>query len=429
MTFLNGRNKIKPKRVSFRLFFMCVLYVGVSNKSFSFSLDFGFIQSFEKSSNFLKVPDVQADGQFEETIRTSSVYFKLDEDISYIKSNIDLNISYLDFEKGLASNVTRNTLSSDLLWVVTKNRYFWYLKDVYSQTRTDATELITETNTQNVNQFMAGPKFVWQVGDSALNLEFYIINYDYSVTDNDTTSVTSNIDWVRKVSGGISLSLRYSTEYISYDSSHTLEDYDKSTLGINFEYKRVANYLNAFLGKTLLNNTDGGTTTTASLLYTRQLTRYSSLGFNYSNNLSNENDSIDTQGTAISGVFFDKRYSVTYKKNNRGSGYDMKYEEYQKDDYDSVDEDKRVISQIVLFKNLSARSRVSVTYSDTSLQVVDSDDQDYEDDAYERKVGYQKLFNNKLTMNLFVSEVLVKSDLYVRQYFDKRIGISFSIAR
>lgn len=397
---------------------------------FAFNLDMSFSQAVTKSSNFLHIPEINKDQILEETINTSSVNVKLNEDSSEFNTTFDLNLSYLDYDSNIIGDVTRNSLKSSVLWIITPKHYSWYFEDNYTQTQTDPSKVFSEANLQNVNQFVTGPELEWEIGDSVLHLDSYLYDYDFSQTDNDNSNVVSHLTWGKKIITGMMLDLTYSTKFVSYEDPDQFDDYNQSTAGVSLKYKRNINNYDVFYGKTILNR-DGVLDqrfTDAHFIFSRQLSRYSVLSINYSNKISDSSGSLDEFGTSLDSVFVDENSSISYSRSSGTFGLELLYVDQNKNDTDSSDIDQRIVQSIVLSRKMAARSQFLVSYSDTN-HLVDNSVVSYEDDFYESKLEYVKRFNNKITLKVFVSDLFVKSNDVARQYVDKRAGLTFAISR
>jgi len=425
MMFQIGHDIIKRKWLSLSVNLVTISMLSfMIDSALAITLDAGVLQTIETRSNLHHVPEDAVVGPREEIISTSSVYLKFNEDTSDLKSNVDLNVSYIDFKKNESPDVIRNSLKADALWQITRGHYSWFFMDNISQTRVDSLISFSESNTQNVNEFVTGPKLEWDAGNSTIKLNVFLSTYDYSVTADDTTSIVSDFDWIRSVSAGIKMSLKYTAKVVSYDEVDTLSDYDQSTLGLRFEYKKTVDELDVFFGKTILNNDAGEKYTSTSVNYKKQISRNSSISLSYSNNLSDKNDAIDSLGTSLIGVYIDKKYSIIYQKFNTSSGFNVKYEEERKEQEASTNEEQQRSATVSAYKSISSRSRMNISYSDKYNSLLG-----FEDYTYITSLAYQKKFNNKMSISFFVSEVLLESSDPLRQYTDQRIGLSLSISR
>lgn len=394
-------------------------------------LDAGATQSYETTSNIFKVPD---DGSnvvvpTEESIRISGVYLKANEVAAGLNANLELNINYMDFVNNIASDVTRSSLKSDANWVIREGRYSWYLRDTFSQTRIDTSLNFNENNIQDVNELVTGPVFEWAVSGNALKLSSYIYSYDYSETDNDNSSVITNLTWSRIIPGGKELYLKYTTKVVSYETNSELNDYDQSTIGLGFKYSKRVDKVDVFLGKSALSGDSGNDYTTASFLYKRKTTRRSNISLGYKKRLSDNNNAQDSFGTPLTGVYIEKVSSLNYQTSGITTGYDLKYEERIREDSIENDEDVRITKTLTMYMNISAKSRMDLSYIDTQNQIDSGSLQSYENKMYTSKISYVKKLNNKMSFVGFVSEELVVSTISENQYNDKRVGFTFSISR
>lgn len=419
----------------FRYCFLLIklLILVSSGAVYSAKLDVAFSQFTESSSNFLHVPDVlNTDDKYQNTINTTTAAFKLDETYTSVVAKLDYSISYINFDDNdFATDLTKNNLAAELTWTIDRGFYYWYMKDSFSQTTIDNNQLLSEENSQDINEFVTGPQLRWNFGNASLDIYSYIRNFDYSETDTDTTSVETMLNWGRKIPGGMFVSLKYTTKYVSYDQSNSPDDYDLSTLGLNFDYKRGVDGFNTFLGATFYNKNDQATeSATTSFDYKRQTSRVSNLSLSYSNQVSDLNNALDTYGTPIDGLYFDEKTAINYQRKSELYILDLKYIDQQRSDTDTDNEDNSKTGVISVTRVIGGRSRVVLSYSDQE-RVVDVSGVafDYIDNIYTSKLEYQKRFNNKLSMRLYASDLLSKSTAILRQYTDTRIGLMLTIAR
>jgi len=430
MMFLVGRNVVVIRfLLRFIILVLLNLQVFFSVNVRAITFDYGFSQSIESSSNILLVPEVLDNGEYEDTTNISTIYLRVNEDSADFKGFVDLNVNYIDFEKNVASDVTRNHLNSDFLWTITPGHYSWLLNDSYTQTRTDPSLLFNESNTQNVNVLGTGPRFEWKVQDNVIYLDSYVYNYNYSVTDNDSTNIVSSLRWSKKMPSGMKMSLNVSTTIVSYDNPDEFTDYDKSSTGVSFQYIREINSFDIFYGKTFLNSDDVSRNefSNSNILFSRKLSRFSKVDITYINGLSDQNDAIDTGGTVLSGVFVNKRSAISYQRESSGLGLNINVFDGERKSSDTGYLDAQKGSEISITRALSPRSRIQISYSDAQSKV--NGGVEYDDDTYNKRLEYIKRFNNRFSLKMFVSELFVKSSDVLRQYTDKRVGITFSISR
>ncbi|MDH5424051.1 MAG: hypothetical protein OEY29_03530 [Gammaproteobacteria bacterium] len=394
-------------------------------------LDAGAKQSYETTSNILKVPE---DGSgatvpVEESISITGIYLKVNEDAAGLTANLEININYMDFVNNYASDVTRSSLKTDANWIIRKGRYSWYLRDTFSQTRIDTSLNFNENNIQDVNELVTGPVFDWEVSGNSLKLSSYVYAYDYSETDNDNSSVITNLIWSRNMSAGKELYLKYTTKVVSYESNSLLNDYDQSTLGVGFKYSKRVDAFDVFFGKSALSGDAGNDYTTSSFLYKRKTTRLSNISLGYAKTLSDNNNAIDSLGTPLNGVYIEKVSSINYQTNGITTGYDLRLEEKVREDTVEDDEDIRLTKTFTMYINISDKSRLDLSYIDSENQIDSGSLQNYQNNMYTSKLSYIKRLNNKMSFVGFLSEEIVVSTIAQYQYNDKRIGFTFSISR
>ena len=405
------------------------LYLIFGN-SLALTLNMSANQTFESTSNIYKVSDdaSSAVGPLEENINTTAVRINLEEDSAGLMANVELNVNYLDFERNVSHDVTRISLKSDARWIIRSGRYSWYFRDTLAQTKIDTSLSLNEGNTQDVNELVVGPEFGWGVSGNVIKLDAYLNKYEYSETDNDNSSVTTNLVWSRAMAGGKEVLVKYTTKVLMYDSGDGSEDYDQSTIGIGFKYKKRRDQIDCFLGKSALSNDGGDQYTTASFFFKRKMSRLSDISMKYSDKLSDNNNAIDVFGTPLSGVFKEKISSMMYQKNNNTSGYIIKYEDTRREDSVTNAEDVKAVSELSMYMSLSVRSKIDLTYSDTNSRINTGVAQGYENNLYMSKFSYFKKLNKKVSIQVFFSEEQMMSTVALYQYFDQRVGVSFSIA-
>jgi len=401
-------------------------------------LDMSFSQSVFSSSNILHVPEnspEQVLEDSEEVISTSSVSINLNDDSSEVDSSFDLVLNYLDYQNDIISDTSRASLKSSFLWTITPKHYSWYFEDNYTQTQKDPSLVFSDANVQNVNQFVTGPELEWVVGDSILHLDSYLTDYNFSETDNDNASVVSNFKWGKKMPSGMTFDVTYSTKIVSYEESDKYDDYSQSTAGVNFKYKKKVNSFDIFYGLTELDKDESKDTsfTSARVAFKRQMSRRSSITLNHSNKLSDSSGSVDQFGTPLAGVFVDNKTTFAYTRTSSSFGLTVQLEEQSKKDTDIYLVDESFNQNIVLTRRLAARSQLQISYSDRRHIFKNDPDEsasgNYQDDIFVSKIDYSKRLSKRMSFNIFVSDMFVKSSETGRQYEDKKVGFTFSVSR
>lgn len=416
-----------------------VLYVTIismllASKAYALKFNFGVSQSYEDISNVLHVPDFIVDAApddfFRDTLVTSSLFLEFKEDSSVLKSTVDLKVNYLDYVDDVSSDLTRNDVNSTFLWEITPGYYSWYLVENIVQSQTDVSLVVSEENTQDVNEFLTGPRFNWQLGSSTLKLNSYINNYTYSSTDNDSTSLVTELIWRNELASGVKLDMKYATRYVSFDNDQVYDSYDRSTIGAGLQYQKKTHNIDVFLGKTFLNseNVDDSVFEDERITLTRNLSRYSSLVFLYSNGLSSRDESLSTGGTFLNGVFFSKETVLTYKRSSDVFGLEVKITQRERNNIDTATTDDTRADEITFYRVLTSRSKLDFTFGEVT-NTVQVGTENHIDTTYVKKVRYIKRFNNKLSFSAHVGELDVVSDDPNRQFNDIRLGITISIER
>ena len=430
MMCLIGNKAINKRSFSDFSLYLMLAIVFFSGEVFALKVNFGVSQSYENTSNPLHVPEIFDDGSFEDSIVTSSVFLKLKEDSSTLKSTVDLKINYLDYVENVSSDLTRSNLKSSFLWFITPGYYSWYLVDNIVQTQIDVSLIVSESNAQDVNEFLTGPRLKWKLGGSKLELNSYINKFTYSETDNDSTNLLTSLLWRNKMPSGIKLDLRYSTKFVTFDEDESLNSYDQSTVGAGLKYEKKTNTIDIFFGKTFLNSDDVSDSTFRNdkISFKRELTRYSSISLLHSNGLSSKDESLSSGDTVLSGVHFSKESIISYKRSSSVFGMELKLSESERNNLDIGTRDYKRANSVDLYRVLGSRSRINFSYKET-FNTVDFGSLDYEDNIYIKSIKYTKKFNNKLSFSAYVSDLSVESDNILRQYTDKKIGLTISIER
>ena len=402
------------------------------------NMDMSFSQSVLNSSNILHLPDNLPEAvleKSEEVISTSTVNVKLIDDSSRVDTSFDLALNYLDYQEDIISDTSRATLKASFLWTITPKHYSWLFEDSYTQTQKDPSLVFSEANIQNVNQFVTGPEFEWVIGDSAIHLDSYLTDYNFSETDNDNSSVVSNFKWGKKIPGGMTFDVTYSTKIVSYEKNDIYDDYSQSTAGVDFKYNKKVNSFDVFYGVTKLDK-DGSNDdsfTSARATFKRQMSRQSSITLKHTNKLSDSSGSVDEFGTPLDGVFVDNKTTLAYTRMSSSFGLSMELEEQSKKDTDIFLIDESFNQKIVLTRRLAARSQIQISYSDRRRIFKNDPDElatgNYEDNVFESKIEYSKRLSKRMSFKLFVSDLFVKSTDENRQYNDKKTGFTFSVSR
>ena len=427
---------LKYKAVYFKSSGLLILFLSLFSCRYDLlaaNYNVSFSHTIENSSNVQLIPndfiDLNLDVDYDDTINSSLIYVNFNEDSSGVKATVNYSINYLDYENNIASDVTRNNLKSEVLWRITPGYYSWLFVDNFTQTRTDPSLVFSEANTQDVNEFITGPKFEWRVGDSTINLESSIHDYDYSETDNDSSDITTNLRWGKKMPSGMNLYLKYSTKYVTYEND-ALEGYSHSSVGVNFSYQRVTNNLDIFYGRTFLNSddVDKNEFSNFSITYRRQISRSSFIRLVHTSGLNDQNDSIGSAGTVLNGVFVNTTSSINYNRTSSSLDFDIKFFQQNRKDSDTGSSDAKSGGEISLSRILDPRSQIRLSYKE-SHDRVNNVLVLYDDNVVESRLEYSKLFNNKLSLRVYASDIYVESSKSFRGYSDKRVGVTFSISR
>lgn len=432
MMSLNGhRLRLNLIANSGFIYFVLVLLVVNNSEVIAVTFDTSYIQTIEQSSNVLHKLDALDIGLYEETITTSALAFKLVDDGSEVKAHFDLRLSYLDYENNILEDTERNSLNSEVTWFITRGFYSWYFKDNYTQITLDRLDVASESNQQNVNEFVTGPRLEWHLGSSIINLDSYLALYDYSETENNNnSSVLTKLKIGKKMPSGMTLSLDYITKFVSYENRVTESDFDKQSLGLSFLYDREVNKFNAFIGRSI-HDSDGSKPESSSdtrLSYKRVMSKSSYMTLAYSNRLADRNDAIETQGASLSSVFTEEKSSFEYHKSSGVSGLSIKYKKISNDVNELNESDTAISSELLFSRNISVKSQLVLKYSDKYKEIELNTDSIVESE-YSKSLEYIKLFNNKMTMKIRLSELSnVSSDLQ-REYKDNRVSVTFSISR
>lgn len=431
MMYLPGHkltNKYYFARFVFNL--MLLVIVMCSENVFAFELNYGVSQSYESTSNPLHIPDVLDDGSFEDTIMISSLFVKVREESTTLNSAVDFNINYLDYVDNVISDQTINNLNSTFLWFITPGYYSWYLMDNIVQSQRDTSRFVSDANSQDVNEFLTGPRLEWKIGGSNLKLDAYINTFTYSETDNDSTNLITTLLWSKEMPSGVKLDLKYSTKFVSFDQDDQLNPYDQSTIGASVKYIRKTDSVDVFYGRTFLNSEDVADSAfqNEKITLERNLTRYSSLTLVYSKGLSNRDESLSSGDTVLSGIFINKETVLSYQRSSSVFGLTLKAKQSEKNNLDSGYNDYSRSSEIGLFRVLSANSKLDFSYSET-FNSAETALSDFEDSIYMNRLTYQKRFNNQLSFSLYVSNLSVESNNVFRQISDKKIGLTIAIVR
>lgn len=430
MTYLTGLKKINIKFKILCWFFVSIISTACSNNVFALKLNYGYSQSYEDTSNATHVADINNNGQAEDTIQISTVFMKLKENTTALKSSVELEVNYRDYVNNISDDTTQNTLKSEFVWLITPGYYSWYLSENINQTQTDPALPESETNTQEVNTFSTGPKLEWKIGASSLKFDTFINDYIYENTDDDSTSITSSLRWGNVNSSGFKYDLESSTKIVSFKDETIHAPYDQSSLGFNFKYDKQTYAVEVFFGETFLNSEEVTDTIFESEEVTlkRKLTRYSSVKLSYTNGISDKSDSIASGGTALSGLNISQNTSLSYERASNTFGMSLKYYENEKTAAVNGSSESKVGSQLTLSRILAARSRVEFSYSEL-VGTIDVGSANYEDTTYVTKLSYLKKFNNKISFSLYSSNTENKSTDVLRQYADYRVGVTISIIR
>jgi len=400
------------------------------SKAIAFNVQYGLTHSVESTSNVLLAPETSSLTGIEDKINTSLIYVNLVESRSAIEMSADIQLSYLDYGKDdVSRDVTRNSLDSEILWNITPGRFSWFVEDNYLQTTIDPSLIFNQTNTQDVNEFGTGPQFKWIFKDTTLNLETYIYNYDYSETDNDATNSITNLRWGKKMPSGMNLYLVYSTTFVTYESDSVLSDYDKSSLSLNYQYTRATNDFDVEIGKTYLNDDENSDSsfTNIEMSFTRRMSRHSNINMSYSSGLADQSETIDAGGTLLSNVFENQTSLIRYQKTSSALGLVLEVVEIIRSNEESGFEDYLRTAEISISRVVAPRSQIQLSYSDSDNRVDNLID--YTDSIIEKRFEYTKRFNDSLSFRFFVSDLAVSSNFDIREYTDKRVGLSLSIAR
>lgn len=427
MMFLTGDSK---RYVTF-IAYSVLVFVIVLKPVWGLKLNYSFSQSFDNSTNLLKIPDVLYNDKFENTINITSVNLKIDEQSNDLKSFIKYNVDYMDYgNNDLVNDLTRNNLEAELSWILSPGHYKWFFKDIYTQSRIEPSLLFNETNTQDVNQFITGPELEWKVNSSSIYLDSYIYDYNYSETKNDNKSIVTTLRWNKKISSGMDVFVKYSTKFLTYENEDLFNNYDQSSLVVGYAYKRNTNDLNISYGKIYVDSEDLSQDEFSDVQFNfrRQMSRFSILDLSYSSGISDQNDSIEDAGTVLSGVYEDRVSSVTYHRMSNRFGFDLKLTKREKLDKDKGYSDILEGSAVTLSSLLSPRSQIRLVYNDSKI-VAESNLLNYEDNIYETRLEYSKSFNNKLSLRIYVSDLVSRSTDVFRQYKDERYGVALSFSR
>lgn len=424
-------NKGYPLKV---VLFLTVILMLLASKAYALKFNFGVSQSYEDISNAVHAPESQVDTApidfFRDILVISSFFLKFNEESSILKSSVDFKINYLDYVDNVASDLTRSDLKSTFLWQITPGYYSWYLVENIVHSEKEVSLVVSEENTQDVNEFLTGPRFNWKLGSSTLKLNSYINKYTYSSTDNDTTNLITDLTWRNELSSGAKLDMKYTTKYVSFDRDEIYDSYDQSTIGAGLKYKKNTNSVDIFFGKTFLNSDTviDNVFEDERITLTRDLTRYSNLSFSYSTGLSSKDEALATGGTVLNGVFISKKSVLTYKRSSDVFGLELKITQSEKSNIDTATVDNKRSDEINFYRILASRSKLVFTFGEIANSVLVGLD-NYEDVTYVKKIRYIKRFNNKLSFSAYLSELDVVSDNANRQFNDKRIGLTISIER
>ena len=417
-------------RYQLHIFLMIVGSLLYCDEVYALKLNYGVSQSYETTSNPLYLPIPEDDDRFEDVLTTSSVFLKAKEKTATLKSDVDLKLSYLDYANDISSDLTRKNLKSSFLWVITPSYYSWYLTDNITQSVKDVSLISNDENKQDVNAFTTGPRLQWKIGNSLLKLNSYVSKYSYEETNNDSNNVNSSLTWANSLSSGVKLDVSYATKYVNYDEDQIYGNYDQSTVGVGVKYKKKTNELEAFYGRTFLNSDELSESAFSQrkIKFKRILSRFSSLSLEHSSGLSSKEESLADGDTLLSGLHENLQTSLMYKRAGNVFGGSIKLTDTEKKNIDSGTLDDKQAGSINIYRLMSSRSRLSLLYSQAENDVKISGDQ-YQSTEIIKKVSYIKLFNNKLSLSVHLSEVNMDSDNFLRRYTDKRAGLTLSIQR
>ena len=417
-------------RYQLLIFLMIIVNFFYCDSVYALKLNYGMSHSYESTSNPLYLPIPEDDDTFEDVLVTSSVFIKAKEKTSSLKSDVDLKLSYLDYANNISSDQTRKNLKSSFLWVITPSYYSWYLTDNITQSVKDASLVSSDENKQDVNAFTTGPRLQWKIGNSLLKLNSYVSNYSFEATNNDSNNVNSSLTWVNNLPSGVKLDVSYATKYVNYEEDQIYGNYDQSTVGVGIKYKKKTNELEASYGRTFLNSDELSESVFSQrkIKYKRIMSRFSSLSLEHSSGLSSKEESLADGDTLLSGLHENLQTSLVYKRAGNVFGGSIKLTDTEKKNIDSGILDDKQAGSINIYRLMSSRSRISILYSQAENDVKTSGTQ-YQSTEITKKVSYIKLFNNKLSLSVHLSEVNMDSDNFFRRYTDKRAGLTLSIQR
>ena len=430
MMCLTGYKTVKKCFVVCFLFYLIMLGTVYSKSVFALKLNYGASQSYENTSNPSHVPEADYSSEFEDSIVRSSFFLRINESSSTLNSSVDFKVDYLDYVDDVANDVTNNYLESSFLWFITPGYYSWYLVENIVQTQRDESLLVIEGSSQNVNEFLTGPKLQWKLGGSTLKLDSYINTFTYSETDNDSTNLITNLEWANKMPSGVNLDLKYTVTFVTFNEDYYISSYDQSTVGASLKYTNNTNEIDVFYGKTFLNSDDVSDSVfrDEKITLKRNLTRNSSISITYSNSLSNRDLSLNTGGSVLSGAFVNKESAFSYQRSGNMFGLSLTVSKSDRDTVGNDAAESRRGTLMRVYRVLGARSRLDFTYNEV-LNSSQTGLAGFEENSYENRFTYLKKFNNKLSFSLYLSELSVKSDSSDREYIDKKIGLTISIER
>lgn len=415
-----------------RLIFVCVwlvmLMVVIKNANAS-TLNLGLSQSYENSNNILLVEDTNNNEIYEDTLQTTSLSFQYEHSSREIESLVNGVVSYIDYKNDWLDDRSVGRLNSLLKWNIKPSQHSWLLSYDIRQTRVDPLGRLSPINTQNIDILTTGPELSFKYGHTIFGLSVMhnSINYDEVDLGSDTLNLSLNVS--RKIKSYLNLSFSATERDVDYDAIGA-DGYKQKDYFLNLNYSNTAETIVFRSGVSAYEYSTGGNNraNVNGVTYSRKITDRSTLVVTYDEKLVDRGTSTNIGSSVIDSVFVEHVSGLQYEKVTGKYAIKLAYNRILNESLESNAEESSSDSQIQLSREIATNSSIFVSYLDNKSDVLNILGA-YEDKRYEREISYVKTQNKNISYSFHIKDVVVKSSDFLRQYSEKRIGMTLSIKR
>lgn len=395
------------------------------------SLELGYElgAQFHSSENIFLVSKESVVMPQEEITHTSYIKLNAVENSQFLQAQFNSDFSYQTYQFETSSDSYVGSLFSELLWDISSGMYSWYLFEKYSQIAIKTNEPLTNSNQQNINEFVSGPNLKWQIGRvDWIEFEARLHSFYFENSNTNNERVSGVIRWAKSLSQSMRLSLTYNSIKTDFQDEGNNNNFTQSNVYVGISYQRNLNNFELNLGKASLNeeNLPVSNSNYVNIILRRQMTGGSSVNLEYRQDISDASNEIESGLSALVGVFKQKSSSIEYVKEASTVSWGFQFISTKRDNDISTDNE---IEDSVIFnisKIVGVRSNLSLALESKSKEVNSLIQGGYTDTEYRTALNYNYRINRNL-FTMFASESLMRlSTESFREYEDTRIHVTFS---